>query len=428
MAPLLEVGGLIRLRSITLDEWLISCPEEGFDDSIHNVYTLDRKYLPDKYAGTDSVFWQNTGFIVREAGAADAESDQQLVRLDASRYENSFLFVAPDDKASGKARAYVRSRETLEAKDKWQYTVFAVESEPDDASRIRLRSTGVPDSYLVASADDVYKQEFLTAAAQNRHKVFAMPAGDRAGPLWDASAFEVVQEGVEAAKAQELEAKEDAKLNKKYVKHFGDVVMASVGVTALAVVMNAECPAVPGLKPVIQVLAIVGFVEPFLGMALVCATAVEQRTTGKMPLWARALDLLFKLVGGSLAVVAVAIAAPKGYFAYNVTQPKTRAEAVALWNATNFNASEFASGGSPDANTPPPDLPFCDDEIVGTTFWGGLFVLVFGGAALLFFGGIACLEGLDALDKADKAAKEKKAAGAVQYDAAPAAPAEIALS
>ena len=61
---------------------------------------------------------------------------------------------------------------------------------------------------------------------------------------------EVVQEGVAAAEAQELEAKEDEKLTKRYVKHFGDVVMACAGITALAVVMNAECPAVPGLKAV----------------------------------------------------------------------------------------------------------------------------------------------------------------------------------
>lgn len=266
-------------------------------------------------------------------------------------------------------------------------------------------------------------EEFFTAATQTRHKCFVVPVGERAGPLWEASAFEVVQEGVAAAEAQEVEAKEDEKLNNRYLKHFGDLVMASVGITALAVVMNAECPAVPGLKAVVQVLAVVGFVEPFLGMILICATAVEQRTTGKMPLWARGLDLLVKLVGGTLAVVAVALAAPRGYFAYDVTQPKTRAEAVAVWNATAFNASEAAS---PDANTPPPDLPFCDEEIVGTTFWGGLFVIVFGGGALLFFGGIACLEGLDALDKADKAAKEKKAAGAAQYNAANAA--EVALS
>ena len=173
-------------------------------------------------------------------------------------------------------------------------------------------------------------EEFFTAATQTRHKCFVVPAGERAGPLWEASAFEVVQEGVAAAEAQELEAKEDEKLNKRYLKHFGEVVMASAGITALAVVMNAECPAVPGLKAVVQVLAVVGFVEPFLGMILVCATAVEQRTTGKMPLWARGLDLLVKLVGGTLAVVAVALAAPRGYFAYDVTQPKTRAEAVAV--------------------------------------------------------------------------------------------------
>ena len=85
-----------------------------------------------------------------------------------------------------------------------------------------------------------------------------------------------------------------------------------------------------------------------------------------------------------------------------MTQPKTRTEAAALWNATAFNASEASEAASPSANTPPPDLPFCDEEIVGTTFWGGLFVIVFVGGALLFFGGITCLEGLDALDKEDK--------------------------
>ena len=157
--PILEVGSLVRLRNIALDEWLISCPSEGLDDSIHNVYTLDRKYLPDKYAGTDSVFWQNTGFIVRVADGADAEADQQLVRLDATRYQNSFLFAAPDDsEAGGKARAFVRSRKTLEKKEKWSYAAFAVESASDDGSKVRLRSTAVPDSYLVASADDVYKR------------------------------------------------------------------------------------------------------------------------------------------------------------------------------------------------------------------------------------------------------------------------------
>ena len=75
-------------------------------------------------------------------------------------------------------------------------------------------------------------EEFFTAATQTRHKCFVVPAGERAGPLWEASAFEVVQEGVAAAEAQELEAKEDEKLNIRYVKHFGAVVTACVGITA----------------------------------------------------------------------------------------------------------------------------------------------------------------------------------------------------
>ena len=281
--PALVADELVRLRSVARDEWC-TCgyAEEG---SNHKVFAVGREKLKARAELSDfdkdsSLCWDNTGFIVRMAGTT--ESGEQLVRLDIGRFVSSYVYVDVKAKPT-KAEAvgtpvHALSMKALQENLKWQHAVFVVE-EAEASGQIRLRSKELPDTYVFVAATETKVDRTGFGAYYLRHNVLAAPRsqleGAAGGGLWEATAFDVTQEGVEAAKHYDEEAVKDAKMRKVWFKHFIEFCQGCFGIIELFIIMGKECPGIPALRELLVVLGIACVLDPVSSFFILCLTEEE---------------------------------------------------------------------------------------------------------------------------------------------------------
>jgi len=398
-AALLQDGELVRLRSVALDEWLVTSPPDDWDDKLHEIHAISRTHLPDKY-DCDGPFWESTGFIVNQQST---EGSGQLVRLAAARYCKTNLFAAPKSakgNAATEEKVPVRARrqQFLEKKGLGTHSVFVVEdaSTGDGAGPhlIRLRSQALPESYLCVSADEKVKVKQMWQTKKPQHAVLVVARSQLVEPLWDATVFEVTHEGLEVARARKTEAAEKTDtLDNLYIKRFiGMCVGVGYGIAEIVLVVGKDCPGVPGLADLCLAIGVIGLCEPIFSILFLMFAQNEIRE-GITPMWVKIGDGMIMVGGLSLLFAQAALAWPKGYRPNK--EPTSYEEAVARWNATHFNSSSGAD------NTPPADLDWCHHEIVEIAFWGPIFGFVFAGIALV----VLFVIWLDHYDKQEKAKK-----------------------
>ena len=415
----LEVGELVRLRSaVRENEWLIYS-HAGHGEN-HTVETVSREHLKDvdHSEDPDTVTWGNTGFIVREENHGEEEKEKEesgkkpnssdaghMVRLDAARYVDNFLYVHPGKKKQGSNNIpiHVLSKQKMESNGTWTHGIFVVEY--INGQQIRLRCKDFPDTYLFVS-EEKSKQETWTKTYY-RHKVFAAHKDElTAGALWGATVFDVTQEGTEAAIVEEQEAEYDDNIRKIYEERCKQFFYSALGTTEILLVFRNDCPGVPGLWDLVAATAIYFLVDPVVSVVMLLF-AHEDVRKGNKPLWFQGIDGLSKFILLALCIATAIIAWPAGYsIPYSNSKPRSYESAVEEWR-TDTNAGTDA--------TPPDDLEFCDAAIAELAFWTPLSIIIiaFGIAAL---GCLGILEEMDKQEKKEKAKKEEQEQFVEKYD------------
>jgi len=389
---LLPPGELVRLRSVTQDEWLVACYVEDEPARLRTSRRRDLKETDGTGVG-EGLTWDNTGFVVVDRGTDD--SGRQLVGLDAARFLDSHVYIAEPRKTwFGGAGALVPHKPVRAAAQGGPCATFVVEDASDGtgASKIRLRSCegGFPGFYLFVS-DTVHKVKSFTAATKQQHKVVA--GANLAGPQWEAAVFEVTEEGSEAARRQQAEAVKDKKLKSLYAKRLVEALIGLIGIVEVVFVSRKTCPGVPGLKPLALASGIVDLLHPWLALLLLMLAEREVREgEGKMPVWARAAKAAMQSAVLGLNIAVAAFSWGEGYRPLG-SGPKSRSDAIEAWERRHN--STFNSTGSVE-------LDYCDEWISDMAFWGPLIIFVL----FAVVGGMQVLLWLDEMEKREKAAKE----------------------
>ena len=416
---MLVANELVRLQSVDRGEWL-TCGYAD-DGSNHPIFTVEREKLQEKAALSEfdkdsSLCWDNAGFVIRLVGTDEA--GQQLVRLDAGRFVENYMYVdIAKSKATTNGGTPVQALawSALKKRGADVQTVFVVEREEatEGGALLRLRCMDSPGTYVyAASIPSKISKGF--SAHYFRHAVLAAPR-EQAG-VWEAAAFRVTQEGVEAAAAQDKVAAQEERLRKLWIKRLLEFFQGLFGIIELGIIASKQCPGVPALPGLLLALSVAFIADPAWSILMMCLTDEALRETGRMPRWARAADGLVKLGELGLSLAVVALAWPAGYLPLGLgSYHSTYDAAAAAWNATHWSATE-------PPGAPPAELPYCDGEIVFMAFLGPLLLLVVAALALLV-GGLRLLEWLDEWDKRDKAARAARV-GAAGADQGPAAGAD----